>query len=66
MRKVSAKLVLKNLTVQQNDNRKDICTDFIERIEQVTNFLKSINTGDESWIFEYDSETKRQSLEWQE
>ena len=64
MRKVSAKLVPKNLTVQQNDNRKDICTDFIERIEQDPNFLKSIITGDESWIFEYDPETKRQSLEW--
>ena len=64
MRKVSAKLVPKNLTVQQKDNRKDICTDFIERIEQDPNFLKSIITGDESWIFEYDPETKRQSLEW--
>ena len=66
MRKVSAKLVSKNLTVQQKDNRKDIYTDFIERIEQDPNFLKTIITGDESWIFYYDSETKRQSLEWQE
>ena len=54
MRKVSAKLVPKNLTVQQKDNRKDICTDFIAHIEQDPNFLKSIIIGDESWIFKYD------------
>ena len=28
------------------------------------NFLKSIVTGDETWCFQYDPETKRQSAEW--
>ena len=28
------------------------------------NFLKNVITGDETWIFEYDPETKRQSKEW--
>ena len=64
MRKISAKLVPKNLTVQQKDNRKDICIDIIERIEHEPDFLKKVFAGDESWIFEYDPETKRQSLEW--
>jgi [histone H3]-lysine36 N-dimethyltransferase SETMAR len=32
--------------------------------EQIRNFLKNVITGDESWIFEYDPETKRQSMEW--
>jgi len=28
------------------------------------NFLDKIITGDESWCFAYDPETKRQSSEW--
>ena len=28
------------------------------------NFLKNVITGDETWIFEYDPETKRQNKEW--
>ena len=28
------------------------------------NFLKSIITGDETWCFQYDPKTKRQSAEW--
>jgi len=27
-------------------------------------FLDKVITGDESWVFDYDPETKRQSLEW--
>ena len=26
--------------------------------------MKNVITGDETWIFEYDPETKRQSKEW--
>ena len=28
------------------------------------NFLHRVITGDESWVFDYDRETKRQSEEW--
>jgi len=27
-------------------------------------FLDKVVTGDESWVFDYDPETKRQSAEW--
>ena len=33
-------------------------------VRGVPNFLENVITGDESWIFEYDPETKRQSSEW--
>ena len=39
--------------------------DFLERIEKdQIFFFKHDITGDESWIFEYDPETKRQISEW--
>ena len=42
-----------------------MCLDILERMENGGNFFKHVITGDESWIFEYDPETKRQSPEWQ-
>jgi len=65
MRKVCAKIVPKNLTIEQMDNRKDMCLHLLQRIQSDRNFLTNVITGDESWIFEYDPETKRQSKEWQ-
>jgi len=63
MKKLCTKFVPKNLTVEQKDNRKDVCLHLLERIQRDRNFLKNVITGDETWIFEYDPETKRQSKE---
>ena len=63
MRKICAKLVLKNLPVEQNANRLEICQDLLGRLEIEPNFLHKVITGDESWVFDYDPETK--SEEWQ-
>ncbi|UYV72352.1 hypothetical protein LAZ67_9002754 [Cordylochernes scorpioides] len=38
--------------------------DIISAYENDSNFLKSIVTGDETWCFQYDPKTKRQSAEW--
>jgi len=64
MRKLCAKVVPKNLTIEQKDNRKDVCLHLLERIQGDRNFLKKVITGDETWIFQYGPETKRQSQEW--
>jgi hypothetical protein len=32
--------------------------------EEGSNFLERVITGDDSWIYEYDPETKKQSEEW--
>ncbi|XP_011880667.1 PREDICTED: putative uncharacterized protein FLJ37770 [Vollenhovia emeryi] len=64
MKKVCAKLVPKVLTDEQKDVRVLRCQELLELCENDPNFLNSVITGDESWIFEYDPETKRQSSEW--
>ena len=63
MKKLCAKFVPKNLTIEQ-DNRTDVSLHLLERIQSDRNFLKNVITSDEIWIFEYDPETKRQSKEW--
>jgi len=63
MRKLCANIVPKKLTTEQKDNRKDVCLHLLERIQSDRNFLKNVITGDETWIFEHDPETKRQSKE---
>jgi hypothetical protein len=64
MRKVCAKLVPKNLTQEQKDNRKNICSDIMERITEQLDVLENVIACDERWIFQYDSETKRQLMHW--
>ena len=41
-----------------------MCLDLLERIENDNSFFKHVITGDETWILEYDLDTKRQSSEW--
>ena len=64
MQKICAKLVPKILTNEQKENRRNVCLDFLERIENDNIFFKHVITGDEMWIFEYDPDTKRQISEW--
>ena len=64
MRKICAKVVLKNLSVEQKANWLEICQDLLGRLETEPDFLDKVITGDESWVLDYDPETKRQSAEW--
>ena len=64
MTKVCAKMVPKNLTCEQKMNRKDICSDIMERFTDDPELISKIITCDETWIFQYDPETKRQSMHW--
>ena len=64
MRKVCAKMVPKNLTINQTANRREVCFDLLDRLEREPEFFSRIITDDKSWILEYDPETKRQSWEW--
>lgn len=52
----------KNLT--QKLLRQQVCSDFLERLEEDSGLIKNIITWDETWIFQYDVETKRQSMHW--
>jgi len=64
VRKLCAKMVPKNLTTEQKANRRDVCLDLLDCLERETEFFSRVITGYESWILEYDPETKRQSQEW--
>ncbi|KAM7298352.1 putative uncharacterized protein FLJ37770 isoform X1 [Ixodes scapularis] len=64
MRKVCAKMVPKVLTSEMKEERLLKCQELHERFETDPEFLDRVITGDETWIFEYDPESKRQSSEW--
>ena len=64
MRKTCAKIVLRLLNEGQKERRVQVCQDILDQIKTEPNLLKRVVTGNESWIFEYDPLTKRQSLEW--
>lgn len=64
MQKVCAKMVPRLLNDDQKGRRMQVCQDILERLETEPDFLRRVITGDESWVFEYDPETKRQSLQW--
>ncbi|GFX04040.1 protein GVQW3 [Trichonephila clavipes] len=64
MRKVCVKLVPKGLTQNQKELRVLRCQELLDLIQNELDILKSVVTGDEFWMFEYDPELKRQSCEW--
>jgi len=64
MRKVCARLVPKVLSDEQKERRVQASRDMLERVESDPNILDYVVTGDESWVYQYDPETKRQSEEW--
>jgi len=61
MRKVCAKMVPKELTEEQKQRRVTICQDLLERQADI---LGRVITGDETWVYQYDPETKRHSAQW--
>ena len=64
MRLVSAKFVPRQLTTDQMECRMMVAGDLFEKSSQDPTFLTKIVTGDKSWVFAYDPETKMQSAEW--
>ena len=56
-------MVPRNLTEQQRDAEVSICAELLEQVEADPELMERVITGDESWFFQYDPETKRQSLE---
>jgi len=64
LKKVNSRFVPHKLTEDQKVDRIEHCKDIVKSARKDQNFLKSIVTGDETWCFEYEPETKRQSAEW--
>ena len=56
-------MVPRNLTEQQRDVRASVCAELLKQVEADPELMERVITGDESWFFQYNPETKRQSLE---
>jgi hypothetical protein len=63
-RKLCARFVPHSLTPEQKEDRVTSCQDIIAMADADKNFFNKIITGDETWCFACDPETKRQSSEW--
>ena len=64
IRRVSAKLVPKLLTIEQKQRRLEIAQDMLDNANSNPNFLNIVITGDVSWVYGYDPETKMHSSQW--
>jgi hypothetical protein len=64
MHRVAAKFVPSVLTEDQKANRVKISQELLDRVSVDENFLKTIVTGDETWVYGYDVETKAQLSQW--
>ena len=60
----SAKFVPRLLTDDQKENRVEISQELLANANDNENFLKNIITGDGTWVYGYDVETKMQSSQW--
>jgi outer membrane lipoprotein-sorting protein len=52
------------LTADQKQQRVNICEELCQIASDDATFLSIVITGDKSWIYEYDAETKQQSSQW--
>jgi len=64
MCRASAKFVPRLLTDDQKENRVEISHELLASANGNENFLKNIITGDETWVYGSDVETKMQSSQW--
>jgi histone-lysine N-methyltransferase SETMAR len=61
---VVAKFVPKLLSQEQQQLRLEVVQHMLECVNGDPEFLKTVFTGDETWVYRYDPETKVQSLQW--
>ena len=64
LRRVSAKMVPRLLTPEQKETRVEMCREIKRQLEDDAGLLSKVVTGDETWCYGYDPETKQQSSQW--
>jgi len=64
MHHVAAKFVPRILTADQKQQHVNVCTELRQLASDDETFLSRVITGDGSWVYGYDPETKRQSSQW--
>jgi hypothetical protein len=50
------------LSDNQRVHHVSVCRELKQQVRDVPNFISYIITGDETWVYGYDPETKQQSL----
>lgn len=61
MRRIVAKFVPWLLQNEQKQHHLEVCRELQQQLQEDPNFLSKVVTGDESWVYGYDPETKQQS-----
>jgi len=64
MHRVAVKFVPRILTADEKQQRVNVCTELRQLVSNDETFLFRIITGDESWVYGNDPETKQQSSQW--
>jgi hypothetical protein len=64
MRLITLKFVPRILTNDRKQRRVNGCLELRENANEDPTFICRIITGDESWIYGYDPETRQQSSQW--
>ena len=64
MRRIAAKFVPRLLQNEQKQHRLEVCRELQQQLQEDPNFLSKVVTGDESWIYGYDPESKQQLSQW--
>jgi len=57
-------MVPRHLAPEQKEIRMNICADILQNTENDPKFIQNVVTCDESWFFQYDPGSKRQSMHW--
>jgi len=64
LHRVAAKFVPRVLAEDHKANRVNISQELLDRVSVDENVLKTIVTGDETWVYGYDIESKAHSSQW--
>jgi len=64
MRRVRTKFVPRVLTVEQKQDHLSISLELRDRAASESSCLGNVITGDETWVYVYDPETRVQSSQW--
>ncbi|UYV83854.1 hypothetical protein LAZ67_X000432 [Cordylochernes scorpioides] len=64
MIRMSSKFVPRILTEKQKEVRMDVYKNMVEMTRTDPEWMQKIITEDETWVYQYDPETKRQSSQW--
>ena len=64
LKRVAAKFVPNLLIFDQKTHRMTIAQEMLNHVNDDPDLLRKVITGDESWVYGYDVETKAQSSQW--